>query len=97
MRQQQHQHQHQHQQQQQALHWCKSASRNSDGRDPLLPVSAPVSVRLCVCVHRLRVQQETAAFGSDQSLRNTAIIPTWAANGIRPAIPVAVAAQEPDW
>eukprot|EP01046_Picozoa_sp_COSAG06_P000510 COSAG06_NODE_14_length_35011_cov_20.984132_13_plen_89_part_00 len=85
------------QHQQQTLHWCKwckSAPQNSDGRDPLLPVSR---LCLCGCGHRLRAQQETAAFGSDQSLRNTAIIPTWAANGIRPAIPVAVAAQEPDW
>lgn len=43
------------------------------------------------------MRQETAAFGQDHWLRNTAIIPTWAANGIRPAIPAAVTAQDQDW
>ena len=45
----------------------------------------------------MHARQETAAFGNDGFLRNVAIIPTWAANGIRPAIPAAVTAQEQDW
>jgi hypothetical protein len=49
------------------------------------------------CLARLHALQETAAFGYDHSLRNTAIIPTWAASGIRPAIPALVTTQEEDW
>ena len=45
----------------------------------------------------MHVRQETAAFGYEHALRNTAIIPTWAANGIRPTIPAAVTVQEQAW
>ena len=40
---------------------------------------------------------ETAAFGKDHGIRNAGIVPKWAANGVRPAIPAAVRAQEKDW
>eukprot|EP01046_Picozoa_sp_COSAG06_P108633 COSAG06_NODE_55055_length_291_cov_1.072917_2_plen_59_part_01 len=54
MRQQHQQHQHQHQQQ--ALHWCKSTLMVE------ILYSLCLHLCLCVCVHRLRAQQETAAF-----------------------------------